>query len=82
MISSMLQSQTPAFYSDWQSLKIIQTTNPIFPNTLQQLAVTKGETQVVINVNPDGRLKELLVVGYTMPEFADAAVAAIKAWKY
>jgi TonB family protein len=33
-------------------------------------------------VGPDGKLNDWLVVGYTMPEFADVAVRAIKHWRY
>ncbi len=67
---------------EWQSMKIIQTEEPIFPYQLQQLSVTQGEARVVINVGPDGKLDEWLVVGYTMPEFADVAVRSIKQWQY
>ena len=63
-------------------MKIIQTEEPLFPFQLQQLSVTEGEARVVINVGPDGKLDEWLVVGYSMPEFADVAVRAIKQWRY
>jgi TonB family protein len=75
-------AQMPAPTPDWQSLKIYQTVEPIFPFQLQQLSVTSGEAHVVINVDPNGQLSEWLVVGYTMPEFADVAVRAIKQWKF
>ena len=75
-------AQLPLMPPEWQSMKIIQTEDPVFPLHLQQLSVTEGETRVVINVGPDGKLQEWLVVGYTLPEFADAAVRAIKEWKF
>jgi TonB family protein len=47
-----------------------------------QRAVTQGEARVVICVDATGELTEWLVIGYTQPEFADSAVAAIKVWKF
>jgi TonB family protein len=67
---------------DWQSTKIFQTVEPLFPMQLQQLSVTSGEARVVINVDATGKLSEWLVIGYTMPEFADVAVRAIKQWRF
>jgi len=67
---------------EWQSMSIQQTVNPIFPYRLEQLAVGSGEARVAINTDAKGKLVEWLVVGYTLPEFADAAVAAIKQWRY
>jgi TonB family protein len=67
---------------DWQSLKIIQTVEPIFPTTLTQKAVTTGEARVAINTDADGKLTDWLVVGYSRRELADAFVVALKEWKF
>jgi TonB family protein len=67
---------------DWQSLKIIQSSEPVFPFMLTQQAVTKGEAHVAINTDANGKLTDWLVVGYSRPEFANSAVAAIKEWKF
>jgi TonB family protein len=67
---------------DWQSLKIIQTCEPVFPFMLTQKAVTKGEAHVAINTDANGKLTDWLVVGYSRPEFADAVVMALKQWKF
>jgi len=82
LLSGSLLAQTSAARSDWQSLKILQTVDPIFPPHLMQLAVTEGEARVVINTDTTGKLADWLVVGYTHPEFAEAAVVAIKQWKF
>jgi len=37
---------------------------------------------VVISIGADGKLRECLVLGYTQPEFADVAVAALKQWTF
>jgi TonB family protein len=75
-------AQFPSLPPDWQSTKIFQTEEPLFPIQLQQLSVTSGEARVVINVDATGKLSEWLVIGYTMPEFADVAVRALKQWRF
>ena len=82
LLSGSLFAQTSAFRSDWQSLNILQTTDPIFPPQLLQLTVTEGEARVVINTDATGKLIDWLVIGYTHREFADTAVVAIKQWKF
>lgn len=66
----------------WQSVKIIQTTEPVFPFILTQQGVTKGEVHVAINTDATGKLTDWLVVGYSRPELADTVVAALKEWKF
>ena len=44
--------------------------------------MTEGEARAVINTDATGKLADWLVVGYTHPEFAEAAVVAIKQWKF
>ena len=75
-------AQIPAPAPEWQSLKINQTVEPVFPYQLQQLSVTSGDARIVINVDGTGKLDEYLVIGYTMPEFADVVVRAVKQWKF
>jgi TonB family protein len=68
--------------SEWQSLGIMQTIEPVFPLNLSRLGVTDGEACLAINTDADGRLVEWLVVGYTNKAFADSAVEAIKRWTF
>jgi len=75
-------AQTAAGRTDWQSLKVVEFSDPVYPPRLMQLAVTQGEARVVISVDRQGALTEWLVTGYTRPEFATAAVDAIKEWKF
>ena len=82
LLSGSALAQTSPARAEWQSLKILQTADPVFPLRLMQRAVTQGEARVVISVDSTGELMEWLVIGYTQPEFADSAVAAIKAWKF
>jgi len=78
--SALAQSPQPA--PVWQSLKVLETVEPIYPHRLLEVAVVRGEARVAISVDATGKLEELLVVGYTDREFADAAVSAIKEWKF
>jgi TonB family protein len=82
LLPGSLLAQTPTSWSDWQSLKILQTADPIFPSRLLQAGVTEGEARVVISTDASGKLADWLVVGYSYPEFAEAAVVAIKQWKF
>lgn len=63
-------------------MKVIETTIPLFPPRLTQLAISHGEARVAIEVDEKGQLTEWLVTGYSMPEFADSAVDALKRWRF
>lgn len=65
-----------------QALRIIATEDPVFPQVLLNQGVTRGHAQVLINVNPGGELVDWYVVGYSRPEFAEAAVTAIRKWRF
>jgi TonB family protein len=82
LLSGSLPAQTSLSRADWQSLKILQTVDPVFPSHLMQVGAVNGEARVVINTDSTGKLTDWLVIGYTHREFADAAVAAIQQWKF
>jgi hypothetical protein len=82
LVAGAAFGQMPQLVPEWQSLQIKQTVEPVFPPHLVQTGVTEGMARVAINTDAQGKLVELLVVGYTRPELADAAVAAIKQWKF
>jgi TonB family protein len=84
LVGGTVFAQIPRFHppSEWQSLKIQQTVEPIFPNHLAQAGLTVGMAHLAINTDPDGKLIEWLVVGFTQPEFATAAVEALRQWKF
>jgi TonB family protein len=54
----------------------------VFPPKALSEGVPSGEVQVVLSVDAKGGLTDCLVVGYTLPEFAEAATAALKTWTY
>jgi TonB family protein len=68
--------------SDYQPLKIIKTTDIVFPKDATQLGVREGEVRVVIQVDDNGQLSDFLVTSYSLPLFAERAVNAIKGWRF
>ncbi len=77
-----VHAQLPSISSDRVSLKIIQTDEAAFPETLRGSAVLEGEAWVAINVDNKGKLVDYLVIGYSRKEFADTTVAALQRWQY
>ncbi len=71
--------QTPG---DNVGLAIEQTEVLVFPPSMTFNGITQGEARVVVSVDAEGKLVDCLVTGYTERAFADAAVSALKRWKY
>ena len=82
LLSGTALAQTFHAPPGWQSLKVLETVEPIFPYHLTQVGVTRGEARIAISTTAAGKLEESLVVGYTDKEFADSAVEAIKQWSF
>lgn len=53
-----------------------------FPVRLLRQGITQGEAVVAVSLDQTGKLVDYLVARYTHPEFADAAVDALKQWKF
>jgi TonB family protein len=81
LVSSLL-ARSSASITDWQSMKIRQTVDPVFPPHMLLIGANSGKARVAIDTDASGKLSEWLVLGYSDPTFADAAVAAIKHWDY
>jgi len=71
-----------AFAADFTPLRIEQTIEPRFPNSLSFSTVIRGEARVVINVDAEGTLIDVLVASYSDKAFADEAVSSLKQWRY
>ena len=74
--------QTRQPVPEWQSVQVVQTHDPVFPPQLYTKGITRGEARLAVNTDAKGKLVEWLVVGYSRPEFAQAAVEAIKQWAF
>ena len=67
---------------DNAGVAIDQTDVLVYPFSMTVSGILTGEARVVISVDAAGQLNDVLVVGYTKNEFADAAVSALKRWRY
>lgn len=63
-------------------MKVIQTEPVVYPRRVVDLGILRGEARVTIQINEEGKLTDYLVIGYSHEAFGEAAVAAIKKWKY
>jgi TonB family protein len=62
--------------------KVYQTTDAVYPVRLHHLGVMSGSARIVAEINPEGKLGDILVAAYTHPEFARAALDALRAWRF
>ncbi|WP_068769019.1 TonB family protein [Termitidicoccus mucosus] len=92
-----IRTATKATYSEWNDIvtanslkvksegitppKILSMTKPKFPSGFASLDV-KGSAVVEFVVAENGTPQGIQVVKSTHPEFADAAVNAVKTWKF
>jgi TonB family protein len=67
---------------DYVPMKYIQTEPAIFPDNVLQIGILTGEARVAVQVDDTGKLTDSLVVAYSHPAFAEAALAAVKKWHY
>ena len=54
----------------------------VFPPRLLMDGVPSGQVRVVLSIDANGKLVDLLIVGYTNPEFADEVAAVLPTWTY
>jgi len=63
-------------------MKMIKTELPVFPQSALVKGLRHGEARVAIAVDATGRLTDYLVLYYTFSSFADAAITAVKTWRF
>lgn len=68
--------------STHHGLTIVQTFEPEVKPNFSELLPAYGEVRVVINVDDQGKLIDWLPVSYSHERYLDAAVDALKHWKY
>lgn len=72
----------PAGRAEVVAPRIVQTVDARFPDGIDTHKVVTGAADLVITIDAEGRLEDWLVVGYTLPGFADEAVRALQQWRY
>jgi periplasmic protein TonB len=63
------------------ALKVVRSPQPAYPPSFVSLGIT-GRVEVELVVDESGRVESVRVVSATNPVFAEAAVAAAKAWLF
>lgn len=66
----------------YSPMKVVQTQPVMFPRQLTDLGVVTGDVRVAVQIDEGGKLTDHLVTAYSHPLFADAAVDALKKWRY
>jgi TonB family protein len=75
-------TSSSARFDEFQSSRIIQTVEPVFPETLIPLYRNGGQVNILISIDAKGHLADWLVTRYTDRLFADAAIDALKRWEF
>lgn len=65
-----------------QSVKVIQTEDPVYPAAMLNLGVTSGYASILFSVSAEGRLEDSFVTEYSDREFALASLAALQKWDF
>jgi len=55
---------------------------PAYPSREFHNGIIAGRARLLLRVDPQGNLVDALVAGYTLPGFAEAAMNAVKRWKF
>ncbi|WP_285419063.1 TonB family protein [Pseudomonas sp. efr-133-TYG-5] len=63
------------------NLEAESTLPPVYPRTLQRAGIT-GDVQVSFIAHADGSVSEVSVLHSDHPQLADAAVAAVRRWRF
>jgi len=63
-------------------MKIDQTVEATYPTRLAAIGLKSGAASLAIAVDEDGRLTDTLVTAYSHPAFAQAALEAVRKWKF
>ncbi|HVS51540.1 MAG TPA: energy transducer TonB [Opitutaceae bacterium] len=63
-------------------LRVRTQSDPVYPFEMVQIGVREGKAVVAISVDAAGRIDDCLAVAYTQPEFAHAALSALRHWTF
>jgi TonB family protein len=63
-------------------MKIIQTVDPVFPVAALNMGIVTGDARIAIQIDETGHLTDYIIAGYSHPAFGDAAVDALKQWRF
>lgn len=81
-VSALPASPPPPVHEAVQPIQVIQTVRAVLPASLLDSAHPEGEATALIMVDAEGSLIDVMVLGYTAPEFGTAAERALRRWSY
>lgn len=82
LVAWLIIAHAPAFAA-FESIKIPSDNQlPHFPSTLIAEGITAGHALVAVSINPDGRVGDLLVLGYSHKRLAQTATEALREWRF
>ena len=82
LVAACLSLAAMASGSPDKSLTIIQTVEPFIKSTIGETLPASGMVRLLINVDDTGKLKDLMPVDFDDQRLADAALAAIRQWRF
>jgi TonB family protein len=63
-------------------MSYVETDIPIFPSSMTAIGLMNGFARVSIQIDESGALTDYLAVAYSHPAFYEAALNALKRWKF
>lgn len=82
LLPALLVAAGPLHAGEIVPPKIIQTVAARFPVSLENTTNRTGEAVVLVSIKADGTLGDLLVAGYSHPDFATEAVNVLRQWRF
>jgi TonB family protein len=67
---------------EYVPMKYVMTETPLFPPAAITLGLKTGEVRISVEIDDKGVLTDYLALAYSHPAFYDAAVTALKTWKF
>lgn len=55
---------------------------PPYPPSLQMAGITRGYAIVATSIDPEGKVQDVLLLAHTHPRLAEAALTALRGWRF
>ena len=62
--------------------KVTDKVEPAFPQRQYTDGVNHGEAELMLRIDPAGKLEDALVTAYSHKGFADSALEAVRRWRF
>jgi TonB family protein len=86
LLPAVLCATAPVFSQfaaqEYVPMSFIETEQPTFPQAVTVLGLMSGDARISIQIDDRGVLTDYLAVAYSHPAFYEAAVSALKTWRF